>query len=146
MANTSSGDDFTAAPGGTSETPAPAPEASTAAEETASNFEPIRIEHNVGQTELVIAVVAVVVFAGLLIFAKNAIRRSLIANRATIDTAGAAAWAWYVVILLIFTLVVAGIVAKLFESVAFLVGAAAIIVVGAAIAAMMSSKARRSGR
>ena len=57
------------------------------------------ILNTVGRTELILGAAAILGLAALLLFLRNAIRRSLIANRATIDSAGAAAWTWYFALL-----------------------------------------------
>ena len=98
----------------------------------------------VGQTELILSAVAVLVAAGLLMFLKNAIRRTLISSRASIDRANAAAWVWYVVLLLLIILVIAGVVGDLFSSIPYIVLSAAMLIVGVVIAAKMTSSARRS--
>lgn len=98
----------------------------------------------IGQTEAILGVVAVLVLAGLLLFLRNAIRKSLIAGRAAIDSANAASWAWYFALLLIGALVVAGVVGGLFASTAFLVTASLASIAGVLIAVTMMSRARRS--
>jgi hypothetical protein len=133
-------DDFIPAPQG--EQPGDANQATTLEPEPSPV--PLPEPTQVGQTELILATVAVLFAAGLLWFLKAAIRRSLIASRATLDRANAAAWVWYIVLLLLVVLVVVGVVAGLFDSMTFLGLTAAVLVIGLAIAANMTSRARRS--
>ena len=100
----------------------------------------------IGQTALIIGAAAIITFALLLLFLRNAIRRSLIASRATMDSAATASWTWYFVLLVFVILVVVGLVGSLFGSLAFIGLTVGVLVIGIVIALMMTSKARRSNQ
>lgn len=135
-------DDFIPAPDGAAQANAGA-QATNALTEVAPALPPVA-RNGVGQTTLILSAAAIIVLAGLLLLLRNAIRRSLIAGRATMDSANAAAWTWYVVLLLFGILMVAGIAGHLFDSMAFIGITVAVLVIGLVSALMMTSRARRS--
>ena len=135
-------DDFVPAPEG--QTP-PEQNDAAAATELPAELPALPEAGGIGQTELILSALAVLVTAGLIIFLNNAIRRSLIASRASMDRANAAAWAWYVLLLVLVILVIAGVVGDLFNSMFYIGLTAAVLVIGIVIAAKMTSSARRSG-
>jgi hypothetical protein len=135
-------DDFIPAPAGNALANDAAP-VTNALTEVAPSLPSVTRE-GIGQTALILAAAAVIVLAGLLVLLRNAIRRSLIAGRSTMDSANAAAWAWYFVLLLFGALVVAGIAGHLFDSMAFIGITAAVLVLGVIFSVMMTSRARRS--
>ena len=98
----------------------------------------------VGRTELILGAAGIVALAVLLLFLRNAIRRSLIANRATIDSAGAAAWTWYFALLITGAMVIAGIIGGLFGDTTFVLITSGVAVVGLLFAIVMHGKAKRS--
>lgn len=98
----------------------------------------------IGQTALIIGGAVIIAFAVLLLFLRNAIRRSLIAGRATMDSASTASWTWYFVLLVFVILVVVGLVGSLFGSLAYIGLTVGVVLVGVVIALLMTSKARRS--
>lgn len=132
-------DDFIPAPADSGVSTAVAAVAN-ATTEALTTPEPPRI----GQTELILGIVAVLALAGLLLLVRNAVRKSLIAARATIDSANAAAWSWYLVLLLAGALIIAGIVGRLFASGLFMAVTAATLIVGVLLAFTMTARARRS--
>jgi hypothetical protein len=135
-------DDFIPAPGG--ETPSAADNSATTAPVTDIDSAPITVEEGVGQTELILALVGVLALAGLLLLLKNAVRKSLIASRATMDAANAAAWSWYVTLLAIGALVIAGIVGDLFADPLYLALTVGVLLVGLFLSFRMTSRAKRS--
>lgn len=141
--NAAAADDFIPAPEGETATPAESPGTGTLAG-NASELPPVEIGEGIGQTELILSLVAVLVLAGLLFILKNVIRRSLIAGRATIDSANAAAWSWYISLLGFAALVVAGIAADLFGSIEYILLTAAVLLIGVLISLKMTSRAKRS--
>ncbi|HEX8444063.1 MAG TPA: hypothetical protein VF631_10510 [Allosphingosinicella sp.] len=135
-------DDFIPAPGG--QAPPAAENTATTTTPTDINIAPITIEEGVGQTELILALVGVLALAGLLLLLKNAVRRSLIAGRATMDSANAAAWSWYLTLLIFGALVIAGIVGDLFGDPLYLALTVGVLLVGLFLSFRMTSRAKRS--
>jgi uncharacterized membrane protein len=97
-----------------------------------------------GRTEMILGGAAILVLAGLLLFLRNAIRRSLIANRATIDAAGAAAWTWYFALLITGTLLIVGVLGGLLAEMSYILVTVGVAVIGLLFAYVMHNKARRS--
>ena len=123
-----------------------APDANAAAD-NGFNFaaEPLALpEAGVGRTELILGAAGIVALAVLLIFLRNAIRRSLIANRATMDSAGAAAWTWYFALLITGAMVIAGIIGGLFGNMTYVLILVGVAVIGLVFALVMHGKAKRS--
>lgn len=135
-------DDFIPAPGG--ETPPVADNAAATTSPSDINIAPITVNEGVGQTELILALVGVLALAGLLLLLKNAVRKSLIAGRATMDSANSAAWSWYLTLLLFGALVIAGIVGKLFGDPLYIALTAGVLLVGLFLAMRMTTRAKRS--
>jgi hypothetical protein len=135
-------DDFIPAPGGAA--PPTADNSAATATPTDIDIAPITIEDGLGQTELILALVGVLALAALLLLVKNAVRRSLIAARATMDTANAAGWSWYLALLAFGALVIAGIVADLFGDPLYLALTVGVLLVGLFLSFRMTSRARRS--
>lgn len=105
---------------------------------------PAIAEEAFGRTEMILTAAAILVLAGLLLLLRNAIRRSLIANRATIDSAGAAAWTWYFALLATGAMLAAGIITGLITDMTFVLVLLAVAVVGLMFAMIMHGKAKRS--
>ena len=105
---------------------------------------PLPVSESIGRTELILGVAAVLVLAGLLLFLRNAIRRSLIANRATIDSAGAAAWTWYFALLITGAMLIAGIFGGLLADTNYILVTVGVAAVGLVFAFVMHGKAKRS--
>lgn len=101
-------------------------------------------EESLGRTEMILTAAAILLLAGLLLFLRNAIRRSLIANRATIDSAGAAAWTWYFALLITGAMLIAGTVTGLMTDMTYVLVTVGVAVVGLMFAMVMHGKARRS--
>ena len=101
-------------------------------------------EESLGRTEMILGVAAFLVLAGLLLLLYNAIRRSLIANRATIDSAGAAAWTWYFALLITGAMLIAGIVTGLLTDTTYVLVTSGVAAVGLIFAIVMHGKAKRS--
>ena len=135
-------DDFIPAPGG--EAPPAADNAATTTPATDIDIAPITVEDGIGQTELILALVGVLALAGLLLLLKNAVRRSLIASRATMDAANAAAWSWYLTLLAFGALVIAGIVGDLFGDPLYLALTVGVLLVGLFLSFRMTSRAKRT--
>lgn len=135
-------DDFIPAPGG--ETP-PATDDTATTTVPDIDIAPITVEDGgVGQTELILALVGVLALAGLLLLLKNAVRKSLIAGRATMDAANAAAWSWYLTLLAFGALVIGGIVGDLLGDPLYLALTAGVLIVGLFLSMRMMSRAKRS--
>ena len=141
-AATAPADDFIPAPGG--EAPATAENSATSTAPSEINIAPITVDEGVGQTELILALVGVLALAGLLLLLKNAVRKSLIAGRATMDSANTAGWTWYVALLAFGALVIAGIVGDLFGDPLYLALSVGVLLVGLFLAMRMTSRAKRS--
>lgn len=125
---------------------APAPETNIAPDigfNTATEALP-PIPNPIGRTELILGAAAILALAALLMFLRNAIRRSLIANRATIDSAGAAAWTWYFALLIIGAMVISGIIGGLFGDTTYVLVTAGVAAIGLLFAIVMHGKAKRS--
>jgi hypothetical protein len=142
VANTgsSSGDDFIPAPDAGNAATSPA--ASTLA--NASDLRPVEVDHGLGTTALILAVVALLALGGLLLIVRSVIRKSLISSRATMDSANAAAWTWYLSLLLFGALVIAGIAGRLFSYPYFIALTVGALVIGVGISLTMTSRARRT--
>lgn len=144
MAAPAQPDDFTIPPP-SDEANAAAPEANVA--DTGFNMSteaPALPDEMLGRTEMILTAAAILVLAGLLLFLRNAIRRSLIANRATIDSAGAAAWTWYFALLITAAMLIAGIVTGLVTDMTYVLVTLGVAVVGLIFALVMHGKAKRS--
>jgi len=144
MAAPQQADDFNIPPP-SEDANATAPETNTAADSgfnVAAELPPVL--NPVGRTELILGATGILVLAVLLMFLRNAIRRSLIANRATIDSAGAAAWTWYFALLVIGAMVIAGIIGGLFGDTTYVLITVGVAVVGLLFAIVMHGKAKRS--
>ncbi|MBV9930660.1 MAG: hypothetical protein JO013_06925 [Alphaproteobacteria bacterium] len=144
VANTgaSSGDDFIPAPDAANGATPAATNASTL--NTSGDLAPIAVEHGLGTTALILALAALLALGGLLLIVRGVIRKSLIASRATIDSANAAAWTWYLSLLLFGALVIAGIAGGLFGYSYYIGLTVAVLVIGVVISMMMTSRARRT--
>ena len=138
------GDDFVPAPDAISGTAPKAAAVSAGVIDNRGDVVPITLDAGVGQTALILSLAAFLVLAVILLFVRSAIRRSLIAARATIDAASAASWAWYVTLLIFGGLLIGGIVGHLFALVSYLFLTVGVLVVGSGASAMMTSRARRS--
>lgn len=101
-------------------------------------------EAGVGRTELILGAAGILALAVLLIFLRNAIRRSLIANRATMDSAGAAAWTWYFALLITGAMVIAGVIGGLFGDMTYILVLVGVAAIGLVFALVMHGKAKRS--
>lgn len=134
-------DDFIPAPGG--EVP-PAADNGATNMPSEVNIAPITVEQGIGQTELILALVGVLALSGLLLLLKNAVRKSLIAGRATMDSASSAAWSWYLTLLLFGALVIAGIVGDLLGDPLYLALTAGVLIVGLFLSMRMTTRAKRS--
>lgn len=134
-------DDFIPAPDAAAPPP---PEANAAETSALPDMDPIQVDSGVGQTELILALVGVLALAGLLLLLKNSVRRSLIAGRATMDSANGAAWSWYLTLLAFGALVIGGIVGDLFGDPLYLALTVGVLVVGLALAMWMTGRAKRS--
>jgi hypothetical protein len=97
-----------------------------------------------GRTEMILGAAAILVLAALLLFLRNAIRRSLIANRATIDSAGAAAWTWYFALLITGAMLIAGILGGFLSDTNYVLVTLGVAAVGLLFAWVMHGKAKRS--
>lgn len=139
----SGADDFIPAPGGSADNGSVAP-TTTGTLDNGSDTRPAAAPLAIGQTALILSVVAFLVLAGLLLIVKTSIRRSLIGGRATIDTADAAGWSWYVSLLLFGGLVIAGIAGGLFSSTIYIALTAAVLIIGSLVSFNMIARARRS--
>jgi hypothetical protein len=142
--NGGGGDDFIPAPDGEAATATDAPADTGTILENAGDLPPVEINTGIGQTELILALVALLALAGLLFILKNVIRKSLISGRATIDSANAAGWSWYLTLLGFGALVIAGIAGDLFSSVEYIGLTVAVLVVGLLISMKMTSRAKRT--
>jgi hypothetical protein len=122
----------------------PAPETNSARDSGFNTMEPPPVLNAVGRTELIIGAAGIIALAALLLFLRHAIRRSLIANRATIDSAGAAAWTWYFALLITGAMVISGIIGGLFGDTTYVLVTVGVAVVGLLFAIVMHGKAKRS--
>lgn len=123
---------------------APAPVTNTVPENGFSTTEPPVVLNPIGRTELILGAAGILALAALLMFLRSAIRRSLIANRATIDSAGAAAWTWYFALLITGAMVIAGIIGGLFGTTSYVLITVGVAAVGLLFAIVMHGKAKRS--
>lgn len=137
-------DDFTIPPP-SDESNSAAPEANVAdgGFNTFTGVAPLP-EDSVGRTEMILGAAAILVLAGLLLFLRNAIRRSLIAHRATIDSAGAAAWTWYFAVLITGAMLIAGVIGGLLTDMTYVLVTLGVGLVGLVFALVMHGKAKRS--
>lgn len=101
-------------------------------------------EEALGRTEMILGAAAILILAGLLLLLRNAIRRSLIASRATIDSAGAAAWTWYFALLITGAMLIAGIITGLLTDTTYVLVTLGVAAVGIMFALVMQGKAKRS--
>lgn len=101
-------------------------------------------EEALGRTEMILGAAAILILAGLLLLLRNAIRRSLIASRATIDSAGAAAWTWYFALLITGAMLIAGIITGLLTDTTYVLVTLGVAAVGIMFALVMHGKAKRS--
>jgi hypothetical protein len=136
------GDDFIPAPDGAN-TAAPAPDAATTVANS-SDLRPIEVGHGPGTTTLILALAALIALGGLLLIVRGVIRKSLITSRATMDSANAAGWTWYLSLLLFGALVIAGIAGRLFDYPYYIALTGAVLVVGVLVSLKMTSRARRT--
>jgi hypothetical protein len=143
MAAPQTADDFNIPPPSDNGT-GPAPEANAADTGFNVSAELPPVLNPVGRTEMILGAAGILALAALLLFLRNAIRRSLIANRATIDSAGAAAWTWYFALLVTGAMVIAGIIGGLFGDTTYVLITVGVAVVGLLFAIVMHGKAKRS--
>ena len=137
-------DDFVPAPGGGNASAQPTPTATVGVADDHGALVPIKVDAGIGQTAIILSLVVFLVLAAVLLFVRSAIRRSLIASRAPLEAAGAAAWAWYATLLAFGALLIGGIVGHLFALTSYVLLTLAIGIVGAAVSAMLTSRARRA--
>lgn len=143
MATVPPPDDFNIPPpADNSEAPAPEANAADGGFNTIAELPPV--PDSFGRTEMILGAAAILVLAALLLFLRNAIRRSLIANRATIDSAGAAAWTWYFALLITGAMLIAGILGGFLSDTTYVLVTFGVAAVGLLFAWVMHSKAKRS--
>lgn len=136
------GDDFIPAPAGEASSSPSAMPTGSLGDPAATGIQ--EQSAGLGQTGMILSILVVLALTGLLLILKNVIRKSLIASRATMDSANAAGWSWYLALLGTGALVVAGIAGNLFQSIGYVVLTGAVFVVGVIVSLMMVSRAKRS--
>jgi hypothetical protein len=138
-------DDFIPAPadGGAQSAPTPTTNVTVQPDSSEPIGPLVTIESGVGQTGLILAAAALLILGGLLLLLRNSIRRSLIASRASLDSANTASWTWYFVLLAVGILVIVGVTTGMLVTALFAGATIAVAVIGCLIAMAMSSRAKQ---
>lgn len=142
--STAAADDFVPAPDASASGTVSNREDMAGTLDNAGALAPIKVDAGVGQTAMILSLVAFLVVAGLLLLVRSAVRKSLIAGRATIDSANAASWSWYGTLLLFTGLLIGGIVGKLFTLTSYVGLTVGVLLLGVGLSATLTSRARRS--